>query len=277
MEQSGLPPVIPESEPERFTVSRWRWGIHLLILTAYPITLGVLGATLKTGKGPMLPSDPLQLAGGIGGEVFIFSVIFGVALLLSRASMEDLRLRWTSPLAAVTRGFLYAIGLRIAIGLIAVVAKAMLSVLLGLQPQDIKKLNPDYEQLIDPNALVNSPFYLWMNVTVVSFLLGGLREELWRAGMLSGMAHLAPKWFSSVRGQVFAVCLAAISFGLGHLTQGWGGVLMTAFLGIGLGLIMVWHRTIWTAVFAHGFFDAASFLMIYLVTKYRPEWLQQLG
>jgi membrane protease YdiL (CAAX protease family) len=268
MEQSGLPPVIPESEPEGSTVPRWRWWIHLLILTAYPISLGILGATLKTGQGPMLPSDPLKLAAGIGGEILIFSIIFGIALLLSRASLKDLRLRWTSGLAAVTRGFLYAIGLRIAVGLIAVVAVAILTVALGLKPQDIKKLDPDYEKLIDPDALVNNPFYLWINVTVISFLLGGLREELWRAGMLSGMAHVAPKWFGSVQGQVFAVCLAAISFGLGHLTQGWGGVLMTAFLGIGLGLIMIWHRTIWTAVFAHGFFDATSFFLIYFVTKY---------
>src|SRR4051812_31444624 len=112
MEQSGLPPVKPESEPERVSVPRWRWLMHLLILTAYPITLGVLGATLKTRDGPMLPSDPVQLAAGIGGEVFIFAVIFGAAILLSRASFDDLRLRWTSGLAAVTRGFLYAIGLR---------------------------------------------------------------------------------------------------------------------------------------------------------------------
>jgi hypothetical protein len=277
MEQSGLPPVIPESEPERTTVPRWRWWIHLLILTAYPITLGVIGATFKRSEGPLLPSDPLKLAGGIGGEILIFCIIFGAAILLSRSSVEDLRLRWTSGLAAVTRGLLYSIGLRVAIGVLVVAVTAVLSVAFGMKPQDLKKLNPEYEQLIDPKALVNSPIYLWLNVTVVSFLLGGFREELWRAGMLAGMAHVAPKWFTSSQGQIVAVCLAAISFGLGHLTQGWGGVFMTAFLGIGLGLIMVWHRTIWTAVFAHGFFDAASFLMIYLLTKYHPEWLQQLG
>ena len=124
--------------------------------------------------------------------------------------------------------------------------------------------------------MASSPLYLFLNMIVVSFGLGGLREELWRAGMLAGLAGVAPKLFTSVRGQIWAVCIAAISFGLGHLPQGWGGVVQTALLGIGLGLIMVWHRTIWTAVFAHGFFDAVSFVLIAVVTKYWPQ-LKGLG
>jgi hypothetical protein len=33
---------------------------------------------------------------------------------------------------------------------------------------------------------------------------------------------------------------------------------MAGVLGLSLGLIMVLHRSIWPAVFAHGFFDATS-------------------
>lgn len=277
MEQSGLPPVIPDSEPVRNTVPRWRWWIHLLILTAYPISLGVLSATMRTDHGPLLRANPVELAVGIFSELALFAFIFGLAWLASRANARELRLQWSSGLAAITRGFLYSIALRLGIMLVMVVVLAILYVAAGYSPEDIKKLSPEYENLIDSKALVSSPLYFWLNFTVVSFVLGGFREELWRAGMLAGMAGVAPKVFSSIPGQIAAVCVASISFGLGHLTQGWGGVVQTTFLGVGLGLIIVWHRTIWTAVFAHGFFNATSFLMIYILTKLNPDLLHRLA
>jgi membrane protease YdiL (CAAX protease family) len=38
--------------------------------------------------------------------------------------------------------------------------------------------------------------------------------------------------------------------------------LFAGLLGLGLGLIMVFHRSIWPAVLAHGFFDATSMALI---------------
>ena len=38
--------------------------------------------------------------------------------------------------------------------------------------------------------------------------------------------------------------------------------LLGGLLGLGLGLIMVFHRSIWPAVLAHGFFDATSMALI---------------
>ncbi|HTH46562.1 MAG TPA: CPBP family intramembrane glutamic endopeptidase, partial [Candidatus Limnocylindria bacterium] len=61
-------------------------------------------------------------------------------------------------------------------------------------------------------------------------------------------------------GQAAGITLAAIIFGLGHVPQGPAGVLLTGLLGIGLGWAMTLHRSLWVAVLAHGFFDAASFL-----------------
>jgi membrane protease YdiL (CAAX protease family) len=70
-----------------------------------------------------------------------------------------------------------------------------------------------------------------------------------------------------------AVTIAALVFGLGHLPQGWGGVAVTAAMGLGLGLIMVLHRSIWEAVLAHGFFNATTFGLLYLLAKFFPEQL----
>ena len=45
----------------------------------------------------------------------------------------------------------------------------------------------------------------------------------------------------------------------------------TALIGFALGSIMVFHRSTWLAVIAHGMFDAASFVMIALVIDKLPQ------
>jgi membrane protease YdiL (CAAX protease family) len=65
-------------------------------------------------------------------------------------------------------------------------------------------------------------------------------------------------------------------FGSGHTVQGALGVCATTLLGLGLGGIMLWRRSIWEAVIAHGFFDASTFLALYFLTKYHAGPFQSL-
>jgi membrane protease YdiL (CAAX protease family) len=44
---------------------------------------------------------------------------------------------------------------------------------------------------------------------------------------------------------------------------------MTGVLGLGLGSILVFHRSLWIAVLAHGFFDASTFFFLW--------WLDRVG
>jgi membrane protease YdiL (CAAX protease family) len=118
------------------------------------------------------------------------------------------------------------------------------------------------ETLIDVAAMRNNPVYFWLTLTVVSFVVAGLREELWRSAFLAGMKALWPQHFGSRAGQVLAVIICAVIFGLGHLALGSLAVCMAGLLGVGLGLIMVFHGSIWPAVFAHGIFDATSMAML---------------
>jgi membrane protease YdiL (CAAX protease family) len=67
------------------------------------------------------------------------------------------------------------------------------------------------------------------------------------------------------------VLIAAAIFGAGHAAQGIVGAVAAGVLGIGFGLIMLLHRSIWPAVLAHGFFNATSFVLI----PYVMEWLQR--
>ena len=76
---------------------------------------------------------------------------------------------------------------------------------------------------------------------------------------------LWPALFEGRNGQIAAVALIAIAFGLAHLTLGLLPAAIAMILGFLLGIIMVVHQSIWPAVIAHGMFDATSFALVPVV------------
>jgi membrane protease YdiL (CAAX protease family) len=199
--------------------------------------------------------------------MLVFGIFFGLAWLASRASPDDLLLRrgrggvWTIPL-----GFAYSIALRFVVGVIMILVGLVLVGLRLSTAQELQRFltanRPDVETVVDVSALRQDPIYFWLSLTLVSFIVAGLREELWRSALLAALRRLWPRRFGSRIGQVVAVGLAAVAFGLGHLPQGTIAVGATAVLGFALGVIMVLHRSIWPAVLAHGFFDATSLALL---------------
>ncbi|MCE2827771.1 MAG: CPBP family intramembrane metalloprotease, partial [Verrucomicrobium sp.] len=142
---------------------------------------------------------------------------------------------------------------------------------------------------------------LLLAVTLLSFVTAGLREELWRAGFMAAMRDLLPAswWVPRPRGSsegwfawqsrrwgptVLVALLAAVIFGLGHLPQGPGGVVLTGVVGFILAMVMIGHRSLWAAVVAHGFFDASTFVLLGVIVRNQetirrlaPDLLKQLG
>ncbi len=264
----SLPPPLPVAPV------KWRWWIHLLILASYvliPWLIGLFGSQMPEGPvlspqvGPLLTIVFLQLG--------IFFIFFGVAWLVSKASLDALLLRWRSGFWPILYGFLGSMALRIAIAILVMIV-AIPYMRITQDTNALKNLRPNLDHLMDQRALVESPAYLIINMSLVSFVLAGFREELWRAGMLAALAKIFPRQFSNRKGQVVAVSIVAVVFGLAHFPQGVGGVVLTGLLGVGLGLIMVWRQSIWEAVFAHGFFDASTFAMLFLLTRYAPKLLE---
>ncbi len=199
-------------------------------------------------------------------ELLAFGIVFGVAWLLSRADRDQLLLRWRRGAVFVLLGIGYSVALRLLITAFIALAVAFLLATHSMDARGLEdfftKYRPTVENLVDVSALRNDPVYFILTSTLVSFVLGGLREELWRSGFLAGMRALWPSVFGSGLGQAIPVCLAAVIFGIGHLSQGPLAVLLTALLGLGLGVIMVVHRSIWPAVIAHGMFDATSMALL---------------
>lgn len=280
MSESDLPPVLGETPPPLPAPRpRWRWAVHTGLLAAYVIGLGLAGAILRRGgdKGaptPAMPSDLGALAKICAGEMIGFLLIFLLACVFSRVSRDELFLKWRGGLRPILLGMVYSVALRIAIAIVTIAM--FLPVVLTKGKEAVEEMRPKTEAVVNMEA-VKDPAYMLFAVTVVSFVVAGFREELWRVGMMAGLAGLAPAIFSSRKGQFYAVLIAAIIFGFGHLPQGWGGVVVTAALGVGLGTIIILHRSAWEAILAHGFFDATTFAALYVILKYFPEALKQFA
>ena len=218
-------------------------------------------------------SDQPALSHSAGGlllvcavELLAFGFVFGLAWLASRASADDLLLRWRGNGKPVLLGAAYSVGLRVAVGIVAAVGAGVLLATHVMTMDSLQdffaKNRPGIENAVDVAALRDNSAYFWLTLTVVSFVVAGLREELWRSSFLAGLKTLWPRQFGSTAGQVCAVFIAAVIFGLAHLSMGILAVLFAGVLGLCLGLIMVFHRSIWPAVLAHGFFDATSMALI---------------
>jgi membrane protease YdiL (CAAX protease family) len=262
-------PLPPGQELQDAPVKRLGWWVHLLVIGAYPLVVGAAGWQRSRVHGPALRHEAYGLMAVCGYELLIFGVVFGLAWLASRASRESLLLRWRGGFWVIPLSIGYSVALRLAVAF-AAAAVAMLLLVSGLvSVQSLRHFvlanRPDVQALVDVPALRRDALYFWLTVTLVSFVVAGLREELWRSGFLAGMRGLWPRRFGSRQGQIAAVTLGAVVFGLGHLAQGPIAVFPTALLGFGLGAIMVLHRSIWPAVLAHGLFDATTFAALALL------------
>jgi membrane protease YdiL (CAAX protease family) len=261
----NLPPLLADPLPIGRPFNRPRWWIHLLLLGTYPLILGLIGSGGDQKRAPALGSGPRAILLVSLFELLIFAIIFGLAWLSSRANRDQLLLRWPG-LLTIPLGIGYSVAIRVFLGIVVAVVAGVLLLSHLMTPDSLKDFfshnRPDVEALVDVGALRHNPLYFWLSLTLVSFVVGGLREELWRSAFLAGMTALWPARFGSIRGRLLAVTVAAVIFGLGHLVQGPLAVCLTGLLGFCLGAIMVFHRSIWPAVIAHGMFDATSLALL---------------
>jgi hypothetical protein len=264
------PPPIPVFRQ----TPRWRWWIHLLLIGVYP-ALGLLVwlATRHSSHGPALSSSARGLLSVSGFEILLFSIFFAMACLISHASREQLMLLWRPGWWVAPLGVVYSIGIRIGLVMVSVAVVAVLAATRMMTPAKVQEYmnanRPDVDVLVSVSAMRDNPAYFWLTITLVSFVVGGLREEMWRAGTLAAMRILWPRIFDSRRGQFLAVGLIAIAFGFMHIQMGILAAVAAGILGLFLGVIIVVHRSIWPAVIAHGFFDATSMAIL-------PWWIEKV-
>ena len=246
-------------------ISRGRWWIHLVLIGGY-FAAAIPFTVWHAQHRPTLFDNTRVLLTASIFEIGIFGIILGLAWLASRASADDLLLKWHQGWWTIPLGIGYSIAMRVGLGilLLLVVAILMATGLVDRQTMETFSTNSriPVERLVNVSAMQHDRTYFWLTLTVASFGVAGLREELWRSGTLAGMRKLWPNQFGNRNGQIRAVALIAIVFGLAHLSLGSITSVMAAILGLLLGIIMVVHESVWPAVIAHGMFDATSFALL---------------
>ena len=267
MNDSGQGPVTASetvviAEPPRQRVANWRWWIHLILIGGYFVP-----SILATGprKHPALTYTSRGLLIVCGFQIVAFALVFGLGWLSSRATKDELLLGWRPKWWVIPLGIGYSVAIRIGVAMVAM----LVSVILLATVFDQRQLTefwrsgePNIREIVSISTARSDPVYVWLLLTIVSFVVAGLREELWRSGTLAAMRALWPRAFGSRFGEVVAVVLIAIEFGAGHVRLGIFAAIAAGLLGLFLGLIMLAHRSIWPAVLAHGFFDATSFALL---------------
>jgi len=278
------PPPLPEPQSAgTVPINRRRWWIHLFLITAYILFVGVIGKVHRKAREhfPALSHTARGLLIVCTIELSVFALVYGLALVASRASRDDLLLRWRHGFWPVPQGIGYSIAIRFAIGMVTMAASVVLMVTHLMTPQSLQQFfadnRPEVETIVDISAMHQNPAYFWLTLTLVSFVVAGLREELWRSAFLAGLRTLWPQHFGIRTGRITAVVIAAIVFGFAHLGMGLIAVLIAALIGLGLGLIMIFYRSIWPAVIAHGMFDATTLALLPWIAKKLPEIQRTLG
>ena len=226
----------------------------------------------RSSEGPALSGNVRGLLLISGLELMVFSIFYAAACLMSRASREELNLRWRPGWWVVPLGIGYSIALRIGLMVVAIAVIVVLAATQTVTPQKVQEYisanRPDVEALVSVPAMRSNPAYFWLTLTLVSFVVAGIREEMWRAGTLAAMRAIWPRVFGSRVGQCGAIALIAVAFGAMHLRMGVLAAVGAGVLGLMLGVIIVVHKSIWPAVIAHGLFDATTMAII-------PWWIEQ--
>jgi membrane protease YdiL (CAAX protease family) len=247
--------------------NRRRWWYHTILIGGYVFCPGIVG--LLEGKHQFVAGHSHPVGGVLFGsalELILFGLVFGLAFYLSRATADDLLLRWRGYFRPIWTGACYSIGLRLVVSFLLKLLFVVLiasGAIYSYQILDIAAAQSSgLSHIVSSSSLRSSPIYFWISLLFTSFVMAGLREELWRSAFICGLKALWPEKFSSRTGQIAAITIAAAIFGFGHTTQSPLAVLHAGLMGFGFGSIMIYHRSIWPAVIAHGLFDATTMLVI---------------
>ena len=102
----------------------------------------------------------------------------------------------------------------------------------------------------------------WEETFFRGFLLGRVRAVLSaRGGTLTQRQRDA-----------VAIMLTALLFGMGHGYQGVLGIVQTSMIGLVFGVLTLWRKSVWPAVFAHLTFDGVALALTKLIAPTLHEW-----
>ncbi|KLE32257.1 hypothetical protein AAW01_10010 [Aurantiacibacter gangjinensis] len=111
------------------------------------------------------------------------------------------------------------------------------------------------------NAVTESPLMFAIWVSGVAIFAAGLGEELlWRGFLMDRLSRVA-----GLRGRwTLILIIQAVLFGLPHIYQGLGGVLLTGLIGLLFGVIRIMQKgNLWAVFIAHATYDTLAMTLVY--------------
>src|SRR4051812_14534224 len=124
MDPENIPPIIGNTETAETprSVPRWRWWVHVLVLSLLPLLAGVAGLSKRTKlDAKLLPENIAGLLTISVDALVSFGVLLGIAWLASRVNARQLLLKWRGSWQPILWGALASILLRIGVALIMAV------------------------------------------------------------------------------------------------------------------------------------------------------------
>ena len=212
------------------SIRPWRWWLSLFLIGGYFVPAIFVH---RKEHRPALTHSVRGLLIVSTLDLGLFLLLYFVAARVSRATIRQLYLQWSSGWWAVPLGAIYSVGIRLTtIGIVVVIAFFLL-ITHALTPEQMSGLTrpnpPNFDVLVDSQAMHPDHADHWLTITLISFVTAGLREELWRGGTLAALRELFPRTFGSRPGQVLAVALIAIVFGAGHISMGLYAAVIAGF------------------------------------------------
>lgn len=221
---------------------RQAW-IDIILALILVIVSGIIVALM----GLFIPQRQFSLLLVLQGLI----ILLGLRLLLAirRQSWRHLGLQALTPkdLGRTLIGILSCIGANV----------VLTTMVFAADPQ---LLNRHIDQLKVIAAALSSeiPF---AGIAAMMFFVG-VYEEIMARGFLLSRCRIA---LGGVGGPVL---LSSLLFGLGHLYQGWIGVLQTTLFGIVLAALTVRWGTLWPAIFAHATLNTLSLAILEQVVEH---------
>jgi len=128
----------------------------------------------------------------------------------------------------------------------------------------------DQEQTLSQFAAI--PLYVMIPVVMIA----GVYEDIVFRGFFLGRLRILMATGKSWVGDALSVVISSVIFGLGHLYQGWFGVMKTTVAGMCLAILVLLTKSVWPAMIAHAGIDAATIVMLHFLTPFVEKALKEV-